>query len=248
MAIIAKHDGDTTVATIAVRNAIPKKFDGMQVMVLDASGDASLGAGQALYQYSSVLSSWVLLWASALELTDLDSRLSALENVGSGSSLQHAVLTQTQVNSTTTEVQLDGFLFTIPAGKSAVVKAQLIFMAAATTTGAFFGVRVSQGNGADGNAVGSWFGYTNLSSAAAATGLSDGDSFNLSAATVTSSGNGILGTAVNSVSVNHSAMISCMLKNNSTNADSTIQIMFRSEVAGSAVTAQIGTMATCIIG
>ena len=133
MAIIAKHDGDTTVATIAVRNAIPKKFDGMQVMVLDASGDASLGAGQALYQYSSVLSSWVLLWASALELTDLDSRLSALENVGSGSSLQHAVLTQTQVNSTTTEVQLDGFLFTIPAGKSAVVKAQLIFRTAATT-------------------------------------------------------------------------------------------------------------------
>lgn len=79
MAIIAKHDGDVTVATIAVRNAIPKKFDCMQVMVLDASGDASLGAGQALYQYSSVLSSWVLLWASALELTELDSRLSALE-------------------------------------------------------------------------------------------------------------------------------------------------------------------------
>lgn len=78
MAIITKHDGDTTVATIAVRNAIPKKFDGMQVMVLDASGDASLGAGQALYQYSSALSSWVLLWASALELTELDSRLSAL--------------------------------------------------------------------------------------------------------------------------------------------------------------------------
>lgn len=49
MAIIAKHDGDTTVATIAVRNAIPKKFDGMQVMVLDASGDASV-IGMAISQ------------------------------------------------------------------------------------------------------------------------------------------------------------------------------------------------------
>lgn len=160
--------------------------------------------------------------------------------------VQHAVLTATQANNTTTEQPLTNHTFIIPPGKSATINGILIFTAAATTTGAYYGIKVTQGTGANGNAVGSWQAYVNISSAAAATGLSDGDVFNLAGGATTPAGAGVLGTAT--VAGNNSAWLSCIVKNNSTNANTTIQVMFRSEVANSAITAQIGTSATCIIG
>ena len=159
--------------------------------------------------------------------------------------IQSAVLTATQANNTTTEQTLTGHTFTIPPGKSANITGILIFTSAATTTGAFYGVRVAQGAGANGNAVGSWSSYVNLSSAAAATGLSDGDAFNLAGGTATPTGSGVLGTAT--TTGNNSAYITCNIKNNSTNANTTVELRFRSETT-SAITAQIGTMATCVIG
>ena len=160
-------------------------------------------------------------------------------------SFQHAVLTTTQTNTTTTEATLTGHTFTIPPGKVARIDGILVFTGASTIRGAFYGVQVTQGAGANGNAVGSWYAYVNVSSAAAATGLSDGDVFNLAGGESTPTGAGVVGT--NTTSGNNSARLSCIVKNNSTNADTTVNITFRSEVAGSAVTAQIGTSASCII-
>lgn len=162
----------------------------------------------------------------------------------SGATFQHAVLTATQANNTTTEQTLTGHTFTIPPGKAARIDGILIFTSAATTTGAFYGVQVTQGAGANGNAVGSWLAYVNISSAATATGLADGDVFNLAGGASTPAGAGVLGTAT--VAGNNSARLSCIVKNNSTNVTTTVNIRFRSETT-SAITAQIGTSASCIV-
>ena len=163
-----------------------------------------------------------------------------------GTSMLSAVLTDTQTNSTVTPAILTDHTFTIPPGKTANIQGILVFTSAGTIKGAFYGVRVTQGAGANGNAVGSWRAYVNISSAATANGLADGDVFNLAGGESTPAGAGVLGTAT--VAGNNSAKLSCIIKNNSTNANTTVNIMFRSEVAGSAVTAQIGTSASCIVG
>ena len=122
----------------------------------------------------------------------------------------------------------------------------MLFTAAATTTGGFLGIRVSQDAGANGNASGAWRAYVNLSSAATATGLADGDVINIAAGATSAAGAGVLGTAT--VAGNNVSMLDSIITNTSTNANTTVSIVFRSEVANSAVTAQIGTSATCIIG
>jgi hypothetical protein len=61
MAIIIANDGDRVVATIADRNAIARKFDGMQVTVQDAIADVIAGEGEALYQWSASKSKWILI-------------------------------------------------------------------------------------------------------------------------------------------------------------------------------------------
>ena len=160
-------------------------------------------------------------------------------------SVQSAVLTATQSNNTTAEQTLTGHTFTIPPGKSAVITGNLIFTAAAITKGAFYGVLVTQGDGANDNAVGSWQAYINISSAVTATGLADGDAFDLAGGASTPTGAGVLGTGTSAG--NNAARLSCLVKNNSTNVNTTVQIRFRSENT-SAVTAQIGTMAVCVVG
>lgn len=171
----------------------------------------------------------------------------------SAASVQSAVLTATQTNTTTTEATLTGHTFTIPPGKSAVITGNLIFTAASTNTGGFYGVLVTQGAGANGNAVGSWSAYVNMSDAATDTGLSDGNAFNLAGGASTPTRSGVLGTDTGSglfggdTSGNVSARLNCLVANNSTNVDTTVQIRFRSESADKAVTAQIGTMAVCVV-
>lgn len=66
MAIIIANDGDKVVATIADRNALVKRFDGMQVVVKDATGDALLGSGSAGYVWDSTAAKWNLMWADAM--------------------------------------------------------------------------------------------------------------------------------------------------------------------------------------
>jgi hypothetical protein len=82
MAIVTKDDGDLTVSNLTERDALLKKFDGMQVTVLDAQEDSLLSGGAALYQYSTALNSWLLLWAesySVIKLADVDTRLTQVE-------------------------------------------------------------------------------------------------------------------------------------------------------------------------
>lgn len=166
-------------------------------------------------------------------------------NLTAGSvSMQSARLTATQANSTVTPAVLTGHTFTIPPGKTALINANLAATAAATTTGIALGIRVAQGAGANGNAQGSWFITTALTSAAAATALEDGDIYNV-AAGANALGE-VLGTAT--TAGNNAASGTAIVRNTSTNANTTVTIEFRSEVAGSAVTAQIGTSATCVVG
>jgi hypothetical protein len=150
------------------------------------------------------------------------------------------LLTAPLVNSTTTATDITSHSFSIPPGKTLTLLGRLIFTSAATNTGAFYGYSATQPVGADGNLIGSWFAEVNLSSAAAATSLTDGDSIDLAANTTLAAG--VLGTA--SVAGNNSAMINLALKNASTNVTSTVSLQFRSENAGTAVTAQIGTNVT----
>lgn len=161
-----------------------------------------------------------------------------------GAGLQKSILSATQSNSTLTPAVLTGCTFVLAPGQSLSLQAILIFTGAATTTGAGFGVRVAQGAGADGNARGSTFTYVNLTSAASATGLADGDVFNVAAGANAYAET--LGTAT--VAGNNSAMLNAVITNTSTNANTTVTVEFRSEVDTSAVVAQIGSGAIGIIG
>ena len=61
MAILIMNDGDKIVNTIADRDSITKKFDGMQVTVKDAIADINVGEGEALYQWSADKNRWILI-------------------------------------------------------------------------------------------------------------------------------------------------------------------------------------------
>lgn len=62
MAILITNDGDKIVSTIAERNAIIKRFDGMNVTVQDAIADILVGTGSAGYTWSASKDRWFLTW------------------------------------------------------------------------------------------------------------------------------------------------------------------------------------------
>lgn len=162
--------------------------------------------------------------------------------VGLAPVIQSAVLTSTQANSTVTPAVLTDHTFTIPAGRTAQITGQLIATAAAITTGLAYGIRVAQPASADGNAVGSAHISVENSSAASALGISDGDAFNVAA-----NSNALIEVVgTDSVAGNNAAALQAVVKNRSTNKTTTVTIEFRSEVAASAITAQIGTSAALI--
>lgn len=61
------NDGDKNVATIADRNAIAVKFDGMQVTVVDSIADVLTGGGPAKYQWNATLERWLLIWKETVD-------------------------------------------------------------------------------------------------------------------------------------------------------------------------------------
>jgi hypothetical protein len=67
MAILIANDGDKIVATIAERNAITKKFDGMKVTVNDAIADVLVGGGQAGYEWSENQNKWLLTFKTTTD-------------------------------------------------------------------------------------------------------------------------------------------------------------------------------------
>lgn len=163
---------------------------------------------------------------------------------GGGPTFTKSILSATQANSTTTPAVLTGCTFTLTPGQTLTLDAILIFTGAVATTGGALGIRVAQAAGANANARGSVYGYVNLSSTAAATGLADGDRIDQSAGS--SSFFEVLGTAT--TGGNNAAFAKMFLHNAATVGNTTVTVEFRSEVAGSQVTAQIGSGAVALIG
>ena len=56
------NTGDKSVQTIADRDAIQKRFDGMEVTVADASDDVFVGEGMARYKWYVTPARWFLTW------------------------------------------------------------------------------------------------------------------------------------------------------------------------------------------
>ena len=62
MAILITNDGDRIVGTIAERNAITRRFDGMVVTVQDSIADVYTGGGAANYTWNVTRNKWFLTW------------------------------------------------------------------------------------------------------------------------------------------------------------------------------------------
>jgi hypothetical protein len=153
-------------------------------------------------------------------------------------------LISNQSTTANTPISLVGQSFEIPPGHCLTIWGNLIFTSAAVNTGASYGLNVLQETGADANAVGSFLTYVNLSSAPAATGLSDGDVINV--AQNSNTNYMTLGTA--SVAGNNSAFICATIYNLSTNGTTFVTMAFNSETSGTAVTAQANSSATALLG
>ncbi len=185
--------------------------------------------------------------AVGADIKALQTGLATHTHAGGGGTVSgsSAILTATQANSTVTPAVLTGHTWTIPPGKTLLLNGNLIFRMVALTTGAGYGVRVAQGAGANGNAQGSWTAESGVATGNSTGGLRNGGVFN-----VAGGANALgeaLGTGGSSTSADHSAFLQAVIKNNSSNADTTVTVLFRSEVAASAITAQIGTGAVGVI-
>ncbi len=64
MAIVISNDGDRVVETVAERDALAHRFDGMQVTVKDAIGDVFVGGGVAGYVWDEANTKWLLCWTN----------------------------------------------------------------------------------------------------------------------------------------------------------------------------------------
>jgi len=190
----------------------------------------------------------VLTAGSGISLTDGGAggnvTIAAVGGVGGIPTFQKHILSATQANNTVTPAVLGSCTFTLLPGQSLTLDAILIFTAAATTTGGALGIRVAQAAGASANARGSAHGYVNLSNAAAATGLADGDNFDVAAGA--SALFEVLGTAT--TAGDNAAHVKAIVINLAAAHNTTVTVEFRSEVNGSAVTAQIGSGAVALIG
>jgi hypothetical protein len=67
MAVTRHSTFDKTVQTIADRNALGKRIDGMTVVVLDAIADVDAGSGKAIYRWDNSDSTWILVSKSTNE-------------------------------------------------------------------------------------------------------------------------------------------------------------------------------------
>lgn len=171
--------------------------------------------------------------------TNLSMSGTTLNAAGStGATMVSAFLTATQSNNTTTPAVLTNHTFTLTPGQVLSLTGQVVCDSAAATTGFAVGVRVAQGGGADANAQGSVAFNIGVSSSRHTSSLFDGDIFDVAAGANTL--RETIGTDSTNGANNGSAY-QLSVKNYSTNADTTVTIEFRSEVAASAVTAQIGT-------
>lgn len=175
--------------------------------------------------------------------TDVSSLVSDL---AAKASTVQAFLSSTVANSTVTPAVITSHSFTIPPGKTLTLQGIAVFQSAAITTGLAIGVRVAQGSGADSQARGAFSADVAVSGPAAATALRGGGNFNVAAAA--NSLVEVVGTGASATATNHTATYQAVVRNTSTNVNTTVTVEYRSEVAGSAVTLQPGTGVLGVIG
>lgn len=63
MAILVANDGSKFVDTIAQRDAIEKRFNGMRVIVRDATADPFFGGGSVQYIWDTTIDGWNPIWS-----------------------------------------------------------------------------------------------------------------------------------------------------------------------------------------
>jgi hypothetical protein len=143
-------------------------------------------------------------------------------------------LTSDVSNNTVTDAVITALDFILPAGKSIDLMTLLPFEAAATTTGIGIGVKLSTSVGANGNVLGTLKTESRISATSSASVVNVVDL----GANATVSYDSLSG--VSTVGVSNVVTITGILKNYSTNTDASVQIVFRSEVAGSNITIKKG--------
>lgn len=186
-----------------------------------------------------------LITAIGADIKSLQTQINALGPAGV--TTVYAKTSADETNSTVTPQVLTGFTFTIPAGKTLKLDYQGLGYTVATTTGVVIGARISQPAGANGNAQGNVVCEQSISSGAAASALKSGRDMNVAANA--NSLFEIVGTAVSGTgaTARHFGQIGVFIHNAASNADTTVTIEFRSEIAGSAASIMAHAMAVGII-
>jgi len=180
------------------------------------------------------------VYATNVDATNLylNGSLVDLSTMLAGSKI--TVISTSNTNNTVTPSVLH--TFTIPAGKTLRLDSLITFQTATTTTGGCFGVRVTVPSGGTGTVYGTWQGNVAIVNTTAANRYL----FNAGQFMVAAGANAygeVVGTGVTAGLSNHDAYLQANITN-SYSATVTVTIEFRSEVAGSAVTIQPGTITT----
>jgi hypothetical protein len=138
-------------------------------------------------------------------------------------------------NNTILDANITGLTFSIPAGKSVDFLAIIPFTSAAITTGIGIGVKIITSVGANNNVLGSISTDTRLNTTTTGVIVNIVDL----GANATVSYDSLSG--ISTAGVSNVVKIFGILKNLSTNTDATVQLVFRSEVAGSEVSIKRGS-------
>jgi len=144
-------------------------------------------------------------------------------------------LTADLTNATTTDADITGLTYTIPAGKFVEFTAVIPFESAATSTGIGLGVKLVTSVGANNNVLGSLKTETRISSTTVGIVVNPVDL----GANATVSYDSLSG--VSTAGVTNVVTVTGILKNLATNTDATVQLVFRSEVASSTITLKKGS-------
>jgi hypothetical protein len=80
MAILITNDGDKVVDTIAQRDLIVNKFDGMNVVVRDSIADVRTGGGEAQYTWNKQTNQWMLTWKTSVDNLNFTTETKTIAN------------------------------------------------------------------------------------------------------------------------------------------------------------------------
>lgn len=81
MAILINNTGNKVVPNIAARNALVRRFNGMQVIVTDAIADILVGGSfQATYIWNTTLSQWLMTHKNASDVLEFATETQVIAN------------------------------------------------------------------------------------------------------------------------------------------------------------------------